>query len=368
MFNIIAIVVLFGAIQGFVLCLYLYIKKRDNKRAFNYYLLFLFSLSFFNFSYALLYMEIYNIGFIPLSSLPFPYKYLIGVGFYFYIKSQISKEEKVITKYDYLLFLPAFCYGLLRTYWYVMLHSGIDKDIFWNVYQSGFFIYNEYEYLIFNLLLLSFTVKFIKRNKTQLKGANITRKNWDWLLRFSYAFIIIIILNLVLAAMVQIVGDLYSGKIYTIILILNSIYIYWVGLESLTKSKYLFNTFTLKRQSFIEDRTPNSLAQKLEYYINEEEIFANKNLKVSDLAILLGATEKELSLYIHESFAMSFSDYINQFRIEKVKTLLKTEDQKKYTLLAIAENAGFSSKSSFNAVFKKVTGITPTQYKTQYKN
>jgi AraC-like DNA-binding protein len=65
---------------------------------------------------------------------------------------------------------------------------------------------------------------------------------------------------------------------------------------------------------------------------------------------------------------MSFSDYINQQRIEKVKKLLKSEDQKKYTLLAIAENAGFSSKSSFNAVFKKMTGLTPTQYKANHKN
>jgi len=368
MFNLIAIIVLFGAIQGFAICLYLWIKKKENTRAFNFYTLFLFSLSFFNFLYAFMYMEIYEIGFIPLTSFPFPYKYLIGVGFYFYIKNQISKEEDVIAKYEYLLFLPAVFYGLLRAYWYILLHQEIDKDIFWNVYKSGFFTYNEYVYLAFNLLLLSCSVRFLKRKKTQIRGSHAIRKNWEWLLKFSYVFIAIIVLNMVLAVIVHVVGDLYNGIVYSIILILNSIYIYWVGFESLTKVKFLFNTFTLKNHRSIEDQTTNSLGQKLDYYLNTKEVFTNKNLKVSDLATLVNTTEKELSLYLYESFEMSFSDYINQFRIEKVKTLLKAGEQKKYTLLAIAENAGFNSKSSFNAVFKKVTGLTPSQYKAQHKN
>lgn len=368
MLNIIAIIVLFGAIQGFLLCLYLYFKKKDNKKAFNNFILFLFSLSFFNFIYALMYMKISTLGFIPLTSFPFPYKYLIAVGFYFFIRSQISKEEKIISKYEYLLFLPAFFYGILRIYWYIKLHTGLDKDIFWNVYKMGFFTYNEYVYLIFNLLLVSLAIKFLTRYKTQIRGTKVSQKNWEWLLKFSYVFIVVIILNIVLAVIVHIVGDLYNGIIYSIILILNSIYIYWVGFESLTKSNYLFNTFTLKKQNSIEDKTPSILAQKLEHYMKVEEVFKNKNLKLSDLAYLIEINEKELSVFIYESFEMSFSEYINRFRIEKVKTLLKTEDQKKYTLLAIAENAGFSSKSSFNAVFKKFTGLTPSQYKASLKN
>ena len=50
---------------------------------------------------------------------------------------------------EYALFVPAVLYGLLRLYWYVYMHMGWDKDIFWNVYKSGFFVYNEFVYLIF---------------------------------------------------------------------------------------------------------------------------------------------------------------------------------------------------------------------------
>lgn len=359
--TIIAIIILFGAIQGFAVCVYLYHKKKENVRAFHFYFLFLFSLAFFNFLYALKYIDIDAIGFIPLAAFPFPYKYLIGTGFYLYIIHQIPTEKK--SAINYLLFLPAFCYGILRAYWYFVLHSGKDKDIFWNVYQSGFFTYNEYVYLLLNLLLVGWAIRFLKKNKSRLRGTNITRKNWEWLLKFSYAFLVFTGLHLVLAVIVHAVGDAYNGIVYSILLMLNSVYIYWVGFESLVKLRFLFNRHTLKEEGRDKNEFSDPLARNLAHYMNGEEIFVNKNLKMAEVAALVNSTEKELSQYIYETFGVSFSTYINELRVQKVKTLLQAEEQKKFTLLAIAENAGFNSKSSFNAVFKKVTGLTPTQYK-----
>jgi len=60
---------------------------------------------------------------------------------------------------------------------------------------------------------------------------------------------------------------------------------------------------------------------------------------------------------------MNFSEFLNQYRIEKVKELLRSSEANKYTLVTLAEAAGFSSKSSFNAIFKKMTGMTPSAYK-----
>lgn len=366
--SVFAVLIFFGAIQGFALCIHLFFKEKNNKKAFNNYLLFLFSLSFFNLLYALKFLNISNVGFIPLSAFPFPYKYLIGVSFYCYIKNQLPQENASHFKWGYLLFLPAFIYGLLRTYWYVMLHSGMDKDIYWKVYQSGFFVYNEYVYLLFNLVLTLFAVQFLKEHKTKIKGINTMRKNWEWLLKFSNAFLTIVLANIVLAILVHVMGDPKSGIVYGIILILNSIYIYWVGMESLTRSKFLFNRFTLKDDSSLVDISLHPLARSLEHLMNEEEVYTNKNLKISHLASLLDTTERELARYIHESLGVSFTEYINQLRVEKVKQLINKGVQEKYTLLGIAEKAGFSSKSSFNEVFKKVTGLTPTQYKASHQN
>jgi len=115
--TVIAILVFFGAIQGFALCILACFKKKDNTKAFLFYLLFLFSLSFFNLLYAFMLLDIYEIGFVPLGAFPFPYKYLIGVGFYGYIKNQVAQERSSKFNFDCLLFIPAVFYGVLRTYW-----------------------------------------------------------------------------------------------------------------------------------------------------------------------------------------------------------------------------------------------------------
>ncbi len=313
-----------------------------------------------------MYMNVDSIGFIPLASFPFPYKYLIGVGFYFYIKSQINKKIDVISSIEYLLFIPAILYGILRAYWYVMLHSGIDEYIFYRVYQTGFFLYNDFAYLIFNLLLMISVLGFIKKNKDRIKGSVSIRKNWEWLAIFSWMFIVFIILNILHQVIAVLFNLQDSGEFYYIILVLNSVYIYWIGFIGFTKSNLLFKTFNLKDQK--EEDQGDLLKNSIEHYMKNEEVFTNQNLKVSDVASLLSISEKELSLYIHDIYHMSFTDFINTYRIEKVKSLLVSSEQEKFTLLAIAEKSGFSSKSSFNSVFKKMTGLTPTQYKANHKN
>lgn len=282
------------------------------------------------------------------------------VGFYFYVKHQIAPQQKVISKIEYLLFLPATLYGLLRGYWYYRIHIGLEKELFWNIYKTGFFVYNDFVYLTFSLAVILSVLHFIKNKRPYIKGSISKIKNWDWLFRFSWVYAIIILLNLLHQIIANVFNLQHSGQFYCVILILNTLYIYWIGYVSFTKSNLLFNVYHLKDSN---TDLQNPLREKLEHLIKHEEVYANKNVKISDLAILLGVSEKELSIFIHETYQLSFSDYLNFHRVEKVKTLLASSEQNKFTLVAISEQAGFSSKSSFYAVFKKLTGLTPTQYK-----
>ncbi|MDH7445979.1 helix-turn-helix domain-containing protein [Aquimarina sp. 2201CG14-23] len=305
-------------------------------------------------------MNINKVSFIPLTSIPFPYKYLMAVGFYFYVKHQIAQKHKVISNIEYLLFLPALMYGILRGYWYYRIHIGLEKDLFWNVYKTGFFVYNDFVYLTFGLIVMFFALRFIKNKRSNIKGSISKLKNWDWLFRFSWAYTIIIILNLLHQIIANVFNLEHSAQFYYVILILNTLYIYWIGFVGFSKANLLFNVYDLKDSN---NNLQNSLKEKLEYLIKYNEIYTNKNVKISDIAAILNVSEKELSIFIHETYQLSFSDYLNIHRVEKVKTLLASSDQNKFTLVAISEQAGFSSKSSFYAVFKKLTGLTPTQYK-----
>ena len=60
-------------------------------------------------------------------------------------------------------------------------------------------------------------------------------------------------------------------------------------------------------------------------------------------------------------------DYVNQFRVEEVKKRMSDINYKHLTLLGIALDCGFNSKSSFNNIFKKITNYTPTEYKNLQK-
>ncbi|MEL7123053.1 MAG: helix-turn-helix domain-containing protein [Bacteroidota bacterium] len=305
-------------------------------------------------------MGINSIGFIPITSFPFPYKYLMVVGFYFYVKHQVAPQHRAISKFEYLLFIPAILYGLLRGYWYYRIHIGLEKDLFWNVYKTGFFVYNDFAYLTFSLVVMLSLLRFVKNRRTRIKGSISKLKNWYWLYGFSWAYTIIIFLNLLHQIIANVFNLEHSAQFYYFILILNTIYIYWIGYVGFTKSNLLFNIYHLKDS---KTSLQNPLQKKLEHLINEEEIYANKNLKISDLAHLLDVSEKELSIFVHETYKLSFSDYLNFHRVEKVKALLASSEQNRFTLVALSEKAGFSSKSSFYAVFKKLTGLTPTQYK-----
>ncbi|WP_243846557.1 helix-turn-helix domain-containing protein [Wenyingzhuangia heitensis] len=60
---------------------------------------------------------------------------------------------------------------------------------------------------------------------------------------------------------------------------------------------------------------------------------------------------------------ISFQDFINQYRVDEFISRLKNNQNNHFTLLAIAMEVGFSSKSSFNSTFKKIKGLTPSEYK-----
>jgi AraC-like DNA-binding protein len=99
--------------------------------------------------------------------------------------------------------------------------------------------------------------------------------------------------------------------------------------------------------------------------MDTKEVFKNPQLSLAQLALDLDVTPKELSRHINDVHQKNFSEYLNMHRVESVKKLLTSEEAQKYTLITLAESAGFSSKSSFNAIFKKSTGITPSAYKKQ---
>jgi AraC-like DNA-binding protein len=80
------------------------------------------------------------------------------------------------------------------------------------------------------------------------------------------------------------------------------------------------------------------------------------------LARLLATNSTYLSRALNEGVGRNFNEFINGIRIEAVQTELRSADTAR-DILAVALDAGFNSKASFNRVFKRITGVTPTEYR-----
>lgn len=104
------------------------------------------------------------------------------------------------------------------------------------------------------------------------------------------------------------------------------------------------------------------LTDKLEKYMKTNKPYTNTELKIGDLAEFLGVSSHKLSYVFNQYLNLSYYDYVNSYRIAEFKRMVKNNEYSKYTLSALAELCGFSSRASFFRSFKKATGVTPSDY------
>jgi len=109
-----------------------------------------------------------------------------------------------------------------------------------------------------------------------------------------------------------------------------------------------------------------ALAQLLRV-MQDEEPHRRPRLTISELAELCGMPAHQLSRLLNEALGQHFFDFINEYRIDTFKELATDPGNASYTLLSLAYEAGFNSKSTFNAIFKKSTGMTPSAYLRQVR-
>lgn len=101
--------------------------------------------------------------------------------------------------------------------------------------------------------------------------------------------------------------------------------------------------------------------------MTNEQLYINSELTLVELAQTLDVLPNNLSQVINTFEQKNFYDYINSKRVELFLKLVTIPENKKYTILSLAFECGFNSKSSFNKYFKKVTNKTPSEYLTSLK-
>ena len=115
-------------------------------------------------------------------------------------------------------------------------------------------------------------------------------------------------------------------------------------------------------KSGLNDDLAKEIHQKLKDLMETEKHFIEPEITLTDLANRLDIPSNYLSQVINELEGVNFYDYINTLRIEEFKRLVSFPENQKYTLLALAYDCGFNSKTAFNRVFKKATDLSPSEY------
>ncbi|SDY06094.1 helix-turn-helix domain-containing protein [Hymenobacter psychrophilus] len=99
--------------------------------------------------------------------------------------------------------------------------------------------------------------------------------------------------------------------------------------------------------------------------LEEEQLYLNPTLTLAELSAHTGLAPRLISFTVNQGFGQSFNDLINGYRVAEVKRRLATPDAQRLTLLGLALECGFNSKTTFNRIFKQFTGLAPREWNSE---
>ena len=133
-------------------------------------------------------------------------------------------------------------------------------------------------------------------------------------------------------------------------------------IDSATKVSESKNNTSQYLNSGLSEKESKSHLDNLLILMRDEQPYLDGKLTLAQVAARMNISTNHLSQVINENLNKNFFDFINGYRVELIKQKMQDKSNSHLTLLGMAYDSGFNSKSSFNSIFKKTSGITPSQY------
>lgn len=200
--------------------------------------------------------------------------------------------------------------------------------------------------------------------------------NPDWLRKLVYSFGTVWTIFIIFAA-IHHIFHLFSWIFCTSGLFLSlSFFIILIGYFGLKQREifiqfqdksieYVTSPKTKYSSTLIKETDEELYLNKINHLMATEKPYLDANLTLPMMAKMLHIPAHHLSRVINDKRGMSFFDFINQYRVEEVKARMTNHEYDNLSLLGIAFDSGFNTKSAFNRVFKKMTGKTPSEFKKE---
>jgi AraC-like DNA-binding protein len=321
----------------------------------------------------------YHAIFPHLIGSTFTINFLLGPALYFYVQS-LSTGAFVWHRKLFLHFLPFLVCTVYLLPFY--LQDGDYKLAFFGrVVAEGLpldFIIIWGLACIHVIAYFYATIRLIKQHSQKIIHAfsSIEKINLAWLrhLALGSACIWTIYFGAFILHVFKIEIDPY-GKLDYVFGYAMSVLVYAIGYKGL-KQPEIFSGSAFASAASPEAKkyersglTPEKAEEyvgRLVQFMEKEKPFKNAELTLAELAAGLSVSPNHLSQIINDALGQSFFDFVNAYRVKEAQKALHDPSNRNLTILAIAYEAGFNSKSTFNTAFKKHTRMTPSQFKRRF--
>ena len=333
---ILDILLIIASYLAFFFSVIILLKK--NKHVSDYYL-----------SAWLLVLSIFMVMLSIETTLSFVIRLLHSIFLFLYIKSITSESISTIKKGVY--FLPCIILFPFSFYPDLLAHPVFSII---HLIITSIFIFASYVQLRKYLV-------YLNKNYANVEYADI---NWLNLLFYGNVFFYAV------GILSNFFDFIPEKAIYAVTLFL---FMNITGLKAIMQ-----NVVFIKRPAENIEKTNNEtyvnyglksteaekLAQKLQQYMEIEKPYINPELCLNNLSIALDVYPHYITQVLSTVFNQNFYDYINTYRVEEAKKQLKDPKKSNFTILSIAFDCGFNSKTAFNRAFKQKTSQTPSEFRS----
>jgi AraC-like DNA-binding protein len=283
--------------------------------------------------------------------------FLVGPLFYFYIKSLYVKKYSITKKSlaHFILFIIALISSILSVEYYSL-----------NFYYNEALFYLDLAACIQMLIYFAITVNILKQNGKfgEIFIQPVFSKLTLPRLLFS-GYISLWFFKLAVFIGWDLLKSLGACKdTATLLYLVTFLFVNTIVFIGLNSSKF-FSVTEKYESSTLTENEKKQIYQRILQYIETDQPFLDTDASIVTFSKALSILPGHISQVVNEMFNQNFRDVINSYRIEKAKSLILNESKVNNTILSIAYEVGFNSKSTFNSAFKKHTGLTPKEFKNQ---